>query len=57
MIGQEEETDPLMASMNYFPYFVPEYLVKKFGCVRLYYDMEFVLDMHELQECGGHLLQ
>ncbi len=57
MIGQEEETDPLMASMNYFPYFVPEYLVKKFGGVRLYYDMEFVLDMHELQECGGHLLQ
>jgi replicative DNA helicase Mcm len=50
MIGQEEETDPLMASMNYFPYFVPEYLEKKFGGVRLYYDMEFVLDMHELQE-------
>ena len=31
-------------------YFVSTYLEKKFGGVRLYYDMEFILDLQELQE-------
>jgi replicative DNA helicase Mcm len=49
MVGLQDEEE---ISLNDFTlnYFVSTYLEKKFGGVRLYYDMEFILDLQELQE-------
>ena len=58
MMSEEKEyTETDMARMSEF---TQNYLRKKFGGVRLYYDMEFVLDLKEVQEMADedrrHLL-
>ena len=49
MVGLQDEEELSLNDFN-LNYFVSTYLEKKFGGVRLYYDMEFILDLQELQE-------